>query len=213
MDGNMTIGSDITIPEESIWRFQLDDSGSGNWFPVLGPTATKAFPAGLKGQIAGATAAGNGKAYYLGGLLWHPSSPEVNYSTVHNILGLIEFDFGTTNLTNSTDDGEYFASTWTDDADYGIRQAGHMTYVPSFGSNGVFVIAGGQLLHNISGNIITDDSAWSTVTVLDPVSDSWHNQSTTGDIPTAKVFGVSDREVGAWCVFGAQDVDSGTYEM
>lgn len=85
---------------------------------------------------------------------------------------LMTYDFGSKNLTNSSVSGV---------TSVGLRQKGHMIYVPNFGTEGVIISLGG--INTDTGALYT----MSTVEVYDPAGQVWYSQDTTGDTPEARI--------------------------
>ncbi|OJD33142.1 kelch repeat protein [Diplodia corticola] len=199
----------ITIPEESIWRFSFDGTGEdGQWTEALGPTGEKSFPSDIKRPIMGASASDNQNAYYIGGAIYKWTTNDVgNMTELHNVPGLLQFDFSTQTLTNDTNAVPYFASVWTEQ-NQTVNLAGLMTSVPLFGSQGVFVLVGGQ-----SNDTGKTEQWWETVTVFDPAKKSWYSQKATGEIPETKAGRVRDGSSNNHCAFGAQNDDLETFEI
>ena len=106
----------------------------------------------------------------------------------NNVLipGLVEYSFGNRSWSNSSASGY---------SRHGTVQNGAMHYVPPFGPGGLFVVLGGENS--------TDLKDFGTVSVYDPVSQTWFNQTTTGNMPNPKK---------EFCVAGIAST-VGTYEM
>ncbi|KAI1075302.1 hypothetical protein F5B20DRAFT_560305 [Whalleya microplaca] len=204
-DGSMP-GKYEGTPEESMWCFEMDESlSSGIWTQVLGPQADRTFPSDISRPILGASAAGNSSAYYIGGLLSKWTTNKAANSTLHSVPGLLQFDFNTQTLTNSTNDGSYFASQFSEPGQT-PSIAGMMIHVPLFGSQGVFVIIGGQ-----SNDTGQPKQWWNNATIFDPSSGSWYYQRTGGDIPQTPNQTVKNWAV--YCAFGAQDNELMTFDI
>ena len=73
---------------------------------------------------------------------------------------------------------------------------GILTSVPNFGPEGLLIATG-------IGAIDLVPIPFETITIYEPVSKTWHNQTATGDIPNGR-----DKA----CTVGIQG-DNGTYEM
>ena len=131
----------------------------------------------------GYQAYGNGSAYVLGGYNGSLSGYDYIYP------GMIKFDMSTQIFSNiSSETGATSPS--------GLPgEYGGMQYVPTFGSNGVFVLMGGW-----DGNNLID---FGEVLVFDPASGSWYHQTTTGNKPAPRY---------AICTAGAASTN-GTYEI
>lgn len=209
-DGGTVKSSASTAPlEDSIWQFTFnEDHTSGEWSEALGPRGTKGpFPSDISSSISGATASDGRQAYYIGARTSKFVSNKAGNTTVHSLPGLITFDFATATLDNSTNDGSYFASKLGEistEETVSVATAGVMTYAPSFGTEGIFVIVGG---------FEADDSGqtkqWANnITIYDPSTRLWHYQRATGDIPE---LGMHRNRF--YCGFGAYDSSLSTYDM
>ncbi|OMP85189.1 hypothetical protein BK809_0000289 [Diplodia seriata] len=147
----------------------------------------------------GASAADGSKAYSLGGVVYNWTTEKVKTIDQHNAPGLLIFDFANQTLTNSTDDGGYFASIWNG-PDQTLSLAGGMVFAPPFGTQGAFIVIGGQ--SNNSGEV---KHYWDNITVLDPSTGSWYSQEATGAVPS------TDDRVN--CFVGAQDDELETFDI
>lgn len=207
-DGGTVKSSGSTAPlEDSLWQFTFDaNHSSGRWSEALGPKGTKGkFPSNISNPIHGATASDGRQAYYIGARTSEWGTPKASNTSLHSLPGLISFDFASTDLKNSTNDGSYFASTLGEISKtrtVSLAKAGSMTYAPLFGTAGIFVISGG---------VEIDDSGstkqWSNnITIYDPSTQLWHYQRATGDIPEL----LWNR---TYCAFGAHDTHLSTYDM
>ncbi|MCJ1465317.1 hypothetical protein MMC07_003934 [Pseudocyphellaria aurata] len=82
-----------------------------------------------------------------------------------------------------------------------FTEKGEMHYVPSFGPKGLFVVMGGDgLSHPNSTSRLRD---LETISIYDPSSRQWFNQTTTGNIP-------QPRE--EFCLAGLES-NNGTYDI
>lgn len=207
-DGGTVEESGSKVPlEDSLWQFKFhEDHSSGNWSEALGPQGTKGpFPSAISNPIGGATASDGKQAYYIGAQTSKWGTIKAGNTSTHSVPGLISFDFATTTLENSTNDGSYFASTLgeiSENPTNSTAMAGSMNYAPTFGAAGVFIIAGGV---EVDDYVVTKQ--WSdNITIYDPSTRLWHYQRATGDIPEL----LWNR---SYCAFGAHDSHLSTYEM
>ena len=174
------VDSDPLPPSESIWTFKPDNLGSGIWNLTI-PSSASVWKTTTRTD-GGYQAYGNGSAYVLGG---------VNYPLTGNYLypGMIRFDMSSQVFSNiSSEIGATSPSVkpcWF----------GAMHYVPSFSSNGIFVVMGGK-----DSNDFID---FGYIQVFDPASGSWYNQTTTGSKPASRVV---------FCTAGAASTNN-TYEI
>lgn len=179
-------------PPLSLWSFKPDGTGSGSWKEVIDSGSPVWDSITRPGSPM--TAFGSDSAYVLGGfensgttLSAAPRGPRVA------IPGLIQFNMTTKKFSNSTAGGYSFNGT---------GRTGEMHYVPSFGPEGLFVVMGGDDFWH------PDDPVESlrdlkTISIYDPSSEQWFNQTTTGDIPQPRM---------EFCLAGVNS-SNGTYEM
>lgn len=135
---------------------------------------------------------------YLGGIASSWSTSMANLSGFgDNIPGLLRFDFDINMFQNTTNDGGYFASHFdpTVNMTAGILQAGHMAWLPSFGTNGVFVLVGTNGAAN------------------DSVTESWTQQTTRGSPPVINMTDVVHYSPTRLCFGSAQDNELETFDL
>ena len=144
-------------PPLSLWSFKPDGSGSGEW----SSTIAKGSPAlkNIERPGRALSASGSSNAWTLGG-----------QDSDDNLLpGMIEFDMVNKTFTNNTAK-----------AVGGVLRDGNFLYVPVFGPSGIYLALAGR---DEGGNPISYD----TVPVFDPSTQTWYNQTTTGNKPAARV--------------------------
>ena len=164
-----------------MWTFQPDNLGSGTWNQIISSSAPVWDT--IVRTDRGYQAYGNGSAYVLGGY----NSSLTGYNYIYP--GMIKFDMATQTFYNiSSETGATSPSGHP-------GEYGGMQYVPTFGSNGVFVLMGGW-----DGDSLID---FGEVLVFDPASGSWYSQMTTGDKPAPRY---------SICTAGAAST-YGTYEI
>ena len=126
-------------------------------------------------------------AYYLGGKISNKTSPTV--SVQYQNTGLLQLNFDTLTLTNSTDLGLSSSSGLS-------SQAGVLLNVPVYGVNGVLVnFGGGDVKQRVGFNIIN---------VFDKKEQKWYSQTAEGDIPRPRSL---------FCAVGVQGENHTSYEM
>ncbi|MCJ1465552.1 hypothetical protein MMC07_004170 [Pseudocyphellaria aurata] len=187
-----TFGDRPWPSNSSLWSFKPDGAGSGSWDKVIDSDSLvwHSFTRPCQPMMA----FGSGSAYVLGGFeSWQTRSPwdDSFYNTA--LPGLVQFNLTTRTFSNSTAGGYSF---------YGTAERGAMHYVSSFGPDGLFVVMGG-------------DDAWhpqpdgsslielETISIYDPSSRQWFNQTTTGNIPQRRK---------EFCLAGIAS-NNGTYEI
>ena len=181
-----------TIPLEKLWAFTANNSG-GLWQeidqssdPVFGTLTRPTEGSFAFGAIGG---------FSLGGIKGSLSSQKTSQLSDYIASpGLQFYNFTSGSWYNNSAIGytSNGASIW----------AGSM-YVPTWGPAGVLVIFGGQAIHYLFH--FKDGDAYlsmSNITLFDPLTQSWHYQMSTGDIPSQR-----DR----FCVVGASGGDNTTY--
>jgi hypothetical protein len=164
-----------------IWSFQPNGDASGAFNQTI--ASTDGLWESIIRPCSGLISYGAGKGYILGGA----SCPDLRDDQLPPISGLLEFDMATRTLVNSTVSGSQF--------DRGVHMGG-MLYVPNYGTNGIFVVIGGE---DSNLNLLPMD----TISLFDPTSNKWYTQHTTGDIPRPRK---------SFCVAGVAS-SNGTYEM
>lgn len=187
------VGNSYSTPPESIWEFTPDSNGkgSGNWTQTIGPASTQAFPSDLVRVAGGISAHDDSNAYYLGGYVSAATSPKVSFLNnvgLFNIPGMLNFDFNTLDLSNTTAGGgyasQYKSGNWLN--------MGAMLSAPKFGSEGVFILLGDE------------ENAFTNITIFDKKSQTWHTQTATGVIPAPRTL---------FCAVAVENSDTHTLEM
>ena len=168
------------IPPNGLWQF-TPDGNSGSWAEV-GISGNSIFP-DLVRPAAAIGAAGNGVGVLLGG-----------YNHFIPVPGIVSYNMSSKLWANNSATG--FST-------YGTAMYGQMQRIP-YGDNGLFMVIGGETSNNIlwvdNGS---DLLSFEAVYIYDPTSNSWHNQTTSGDVPESR-----DR----FCSVGIAG-DNGTFEI
>lgn len=184
--GRQSTFGDGAYQDFGLWSFAPDGQGGGSWKNLndtADPNFTEARP------FLALTASGNGKGYLMGGFAPNASSPDVRNGATA-ISGLVEYDFASNTLTNSTVTGIQNG---------GKIQMGGAHFVPNFGPQGILVTwAGDQVGPN--GDVFVDAT---TVQVYDPATGTWYEQPTTGNVPGGRK---------EFCMTGAAS-NNETYEI
>lgn len=208
-EGNVrSTGHASETPEEFLWQLCAEDnSSSWSWTEVLGDNSRN-FPTDIKRPIMGASAANGSTAYYIGGAVSKWTTKKIgSVSDLHSVPGILEFDFSSQTLTNSSNVGNYSAAKWTD-SEHKMSFAGGMVFVLPFGTDGVFTLVGGQ-----SNDTGVPQHWWKDITIFDPATGSWYSQEATGAIPNTSDIWVNDWSANTYCYFGAQDNELETFDM
>ena len=182
-----SIYGDHPLPSPpSLWTFKPDGTGNGAWNELL--NSSSSIWGSLTRPSTPLMAYGSNTALVLGG-----TNKPYEYPSPGNLLGgMVQFHTESQSFTNS--------SAFCCNATSGVDRGG-MHYVPSFGSEGLFVAMGGQ--NGISNNNFAGLIDFGTVSVFDPVKQEWWNQTTTGSKPTPRI---------QFCTAGVNSTN-GTYEM
>lgn len=181
-----------TIPLEKLWAFTANNSG-GLW-QQIDQSSDSVFGT-LTRPTEGSFAFGAIGGFGLGGYKGSLSSQKTSHlSSYIASPGLQFYNFTSGSWYNNSAIGytSNGASIW----------AGSM-YVPTWGPAGVLLVFGGQAVPDLA--LFKDGDAYlsmSNITLFDPLTQSWHYQMSTGDIPTQR-----DR----FCVVGASGGDNTTY--
>ena len=180
----------IPTPPEWLWQFVPDGQGSGNWTETLGSSASKPFPSGIIRPAAGASAFDKNGSYYIGGFETPNTTPEISGTAPNsNVPGFLTFNFQSQTLSNSSNDGGYIASHWSDSNELVVP--GFMINIDVYGPEGILMIMGGQDYFN-------------NITIYDKQTQKWYSQLASGDTPGQKYY---------MCGVGVQGGDGSTYEM
>ncbi|MCJ1466753.1 hypothetical protein MMC07_005373 [Pseudocyphellaria aurata] len=177
-------------PPLSLWSFKPDGTGSGSWNEEI-DSGSPVWDT-LTRPCQPMMAFGSGSAYVLGGFknsLTALSQPQNDTA----VPGLVQFNMTTKIFSNSTAGGYSFNGT---------AAQGAMQYVPSFGPDGLFVVLGGDDpdVWYSSARTLTD---LETISIYDPSTKQWFNQTTTGNIPIPRK---------TFCLAGIES-NNGTYEI
>lgn len=150
----------VAPPSESIWRFEPNGDGSGNWTEIIGLVGAKPFPPGILGARDGLFTSDNSDAYFIGGHIGPSTSPLAPVEFYNT--GLLRFNFKTLTLTNSSELGSPLLG-------------GALLNVPNYGSNGILIQLGG----------LDNDQrvGLNNISVFDKNEQKWYSQIAEGDIP------------------------------
>jgi hypothetical protein len=167
----------------SIWSLSLAKSRMARtWWKIAGKNAALNMPPNFQQPACGAYTYDSKHAYYTGGYISHWTTFDIiNISTHLNVPGMLVFDFATKQLTNSTNDGDYFASR-SSSPNEKYSKAGAMFNAP-FGPHGIVVSFGGRMFTNTTDN--KQGAGWSNVWIFDQTTNKSYYQPTTGDVPSA----------------------------
>ncbi|KAL2075522.1 hypothetical protein VTL71DRAFT_465 [Oculimacula yallundae] len=198
-EGFVGAAARFNSPEEAgyplgMWSFKLDGQGGGTWSKDTAATDA-IISAKLTRPYQALTAVGGGVALSLGGYENSRTVPENgNVTNQIPIPGLVTYDMSNGKFTNSSAAG-YNRN--------GTAERGVMHYVPSFGPKGVFVILSGDISPLDKYQASQNMQSFGTVTLYDPATGTFFNQTTTGNIPEGRI---------EFCATGANSTN-GTYEI
>ena len=182
--------ANLPTTEESIWGFDLNGAGGGNWTEYVGSTAETTWPQGLVRPTNGFWSSDDTTGYFFGGLGNDHTDISFSGSDFQIVPGLVTFDFASHVLRNSTNVADEI-SQWAN--------VGRMIHVPSFGPQGVLIPLGGGPGQSEAGSGFLNN-----ITIFDIDSQTWLSQAAHGDIPVPR---------STFCSFGVQGGDNTTFEM
>jgi hypothetical protein len=187
-----------TFPQ-SVWRFTPDGRGSGGWNETI--FATDPMWTHFTRPSSGLTAFSPEGGVYLGGYSTFTTSPQTNSLPPGVNIPLPGM------VTHSYQTGIFDNETATAFGGIGTAQDGALVYVPTFGTQGLYIALGGATTGPFEDqNNPPVKRQMDNITVYDPDSQSWYWQQATGDIPAPRIN---------TCATGAQSNSGGnvTYEM
>ena len=190
--GGVTWGiyyNDNSPVKPQLWSFTPDNTGGGAWSQQN--TYSTGFPATRPQN--GLQASANGIGYYLGGFLNWGTYPQTThgYLPVPNIITYNSTSGGWQNFTASG-----FSNAGT--ASYGGAQI-----VPTFGNDGLVLFFGGYTPTAVDVDYSSTQLGFDQIAVLDPQTQTWYHQNTTGPRPEWRAN---------FCNVGVPG-DNGTYEV
>lgn len=171
----------------SLWTFKPDGTGAGTWNESIGSS----WPSwrSLTRPRTPLEAYSRDRAFILGGCR---EESDLGDWAGEALDRMVQFNMAGRSFAN--------ASIPCCNATGGIKK-GALQYVPSFGPEGITIALGGQNAHRTGGFASLID--FTVVSVFDPVSQQWWNQTTTGDPPSPRI---------EFCTAGIPS-SSDTYEM
>ncbi|KAI8629550.1 hypothetical protein F5Y19DRAFT_85730 [Xylariaceae sp. FL1651] len=184
--------ADNTTPSHELWRFAADGSGGGAWSQVAQQdflTFSK-----LKSPFGAAFTQTKDVGYAFGGAVTQSSDSSVHKPLPGYALpGLVSYNFRT---------GEWGNSSTSFYGGYGTSLNARSEFVP-FGPNGLLVFLGGAETPVDATNETIVEVNWNSITMVDPVTQQWYRQTTSGTKPPT---------VESHCSVGVQG-PNGTYEI
>jgi hypothetical protein len=180
-----------TAPNADLWRFDVDDNGSGSWTQI--PT-----PENLVRSAHALYAVANGVGYSVGGDTSIRTSAYF-YGISGGWLaipGIVSYDMAS---------GDFNIASTSGLSGTGLATSGQLIHIPAFGHDGILVALGGTSSPNTTSANGGDGPAlidFSSIAVYDIYSAQWLSQATTGQVPTARL---------KFCAVGVEGKDS--YEI
>ncbi|KAI1820760.1 hypothetical protein F4861DRAFT_542628 [Xylaria intraflava] len=179
-------------PDQQLWRLAADGKGGGSWSQVTQRDFLSFSK--IKGTFDTAFTQSQDVGYSFGGVATRSSDGSVNkdlpgYATP----GLVSYNFRT---------GEWGNSSTSSYGGYGTSLNARAEYVP-FGPNGLLVFLGGAETPVDATNDTIVEVNWNTITMVDPVTNQWYKQKTSGTKPPT---------IESHCTVGVQG-PNGTYEI
>ncbi|KAI1172601.1 hypothetical protein F4777DRAFT_590419 [Nemania sp. FL0916] len=184
--------SDGSPPPQALWRLAADGSGGGSWTQVR--QRDFAGFSKLLSPFGAAFAQMEDVGYALGGAVTQSSDGSVAKGMPGDAVpGLVSYNFET---------GDWANSTTTAYGGYGTSLGARAEPVP-FGPNGLLLFLGGAETQVDATNDSISEVKWDRITLVDPVTQMWHSQTTSGSRPPT---------IEAHCSVGVAG-PNGTYEI
>lgn len=177
-----------------LWSFKLDNQGGGTWSEMTDGRAA-ILNESLTRPYQGLSAFGGDSAFTLGG--YSNSRSSISTRSVSDqipIPGIVQYNMTSGTFTNSSAAGYNLNGT---------AERGVLHYVPSFGPQGIYVILSGDISGLDKYSAAQDIQSFGTLTIFDPATGTFYNQTTTGNIPNGRI---------EFCATGANSTNQ-TYEM
>lgn len=173
----------------SLWKFTTDGAGSGTWSNVTlsGSDAFSEPPAGSHG---GASVSTTDAGFLFGGI--SESTENASYDTYRREYLRVNFTQPEAPIPRRSPE---FSRT-------GTLYAASAEFAPNIGPNGIIVVLGGNE-YNRTAKGHTSNVEMETVRFMDPVTEKWYVQKTSGQAPEPR----------RWqCTVGVQSLNN-TFEM
>ncbi|KUJ13319.1 uncharacterized protein LY89DRAFT_785046 [Mollisia scopiformis] len=160
-----------------LWSFALDGQGGGTWSAIT--AATTSLRKSFTRPYQGLSTWGGDSAFTIGGYINDLTSPATaNYTGSEPLPGIVQYNMTSGTFKNSSAAGYNFNGT---------AERGVLHYVPSFGPEGIYVLLGGDISGYQGYTAGSDLQSFSSLTIYDPASGNFYNQTATGNIPQARI--------------------------
>ncbi|KAI1432804.1 hypothetical protein GGR50DRAFT_696687 [Xylaria sp. CBS 124048] len=168
--GGFTI--DGSSPSQALWELAADGHGGGSWSQVTQRDYSDFSK--LKGTFSTAFTQTKTAGFSFGGAITHASDGSVKKGLPgYAAPGLVSYNFGT---------GEWKNSSTSSFGGYGTSLNARAEYVP-FGPNGLILFIGGSETPVDATNSSIVEMNWNSISMVDPVTNQWYKQRTTGTKP------------------------------
>lgn len=189
MSASFNVSNPPLPPPEAIWTLEPDSQGGGNWSAVDSLDDNAAVWESIKRPNLPFVAYSSDTAYVLNGrdvnTTDNVQGRDITGASGPYLPGMIRFDMRSRTFSNISGFGL-------------VANQGCMQYVPPFGPGGLFISMGG--FQPSPGVDLVDFGA---VSVFDPTTQQWFNQTTSGSKPTPR---------SEFCTAGISSTQN-TYEM
>jgi hypothetical protein len=193
----------------AIWVVPIKNE-PGSWSMALGDGGPREFPPDILQPAGGAYTVDRTGASYIGvSISFWSTSVVTDKRTYLNIPGVIHFDFATKTLTNSTEDGGYFASRNTGPNGTHFKP-GFWSNAP-FGPDGITISLGGRTYPYQVDD--TSGSGYAGIFIWDKTRNTSYYQPTTGDIPPSYSGSYTLGDPDTVSCFAGTDEQLKTYDM
>ncbi|KAE8450750.1 hypothetical protein EG329_005663 [Mollisiaceae sp. DMI_Dod_QoI] len=160
-----------------LWSFAPDGQGGGTWSAAS--TETSQLKNSFTRPYQGLSTWGGEGAITIGGYISSLTSPATSNLTVFKpVPGVVSFNMTTGRFANSSASGYNFNGT---------AERGVLHYVPSFGPEGIYILLGGDISGLDRYSAGEDKVSFANLTIYDPASGNFYNQTATGNIPQGRI--------------------------
>ena len=181
----------VDSSDESIWGFNPDEKGGGNWNQYIGIRANAPWTQGLVHPTHGFSGSTDRSGYFFGGIATGDSDNHFKVGDEVALPGFVTFDFNTYTLENSTNAPDTFQNLRT------YIASGKIVSVPYPGTQGLLLIFPNPA-----------QLGFNNITIFDIAGQRWLWQTAAGvedgDVPSVRT---------AFCVVWVQGNSQDTSEM